>query len=278
MTAAIPADHFTHGDPKRYRRGCRCTACTRGMVSQNKRNILLRSTGRAIIRTPDRASAHVRALRAAGLTDLQITRASGVCNDIFYRVVRGDGRIHASTERKLLALPVPTNAACNGNHALIGATGTWRRLQALIAAGWPASELAKRLSLHPRSVNTLLHEPGNGYVQAKTAADVQQVYRELWGRRPEAAGIPSYIAERARSLAARRGWHPAAVWDDIDDPSETPQYGARASRVDAVVEDATELIAEGYSREAIADRLGLTWDAVRQAFIRKGTPLPELAA
>jgi DNA-directed RNA polymerase specialized sigma24 family protein len=44
--------------------------------------------------------------------------------------------------------------------------------------------------------------------------------------------------------------------------------------VKAVVEDTAELVLEGLSREGIAARLGIKWDAVRQAYRRAGVPLP----
>jgi hypothetical protein len=48
------------------------------------------------------------------------------------------------------------------------------------------------------------------------------------------------------------------------------------SRVRAVVDDAAELAAQGYSREGIAARLGIGWDAVRQAYRRDGSSLPAM--
>jgi hypothetical protein len=40
---------------------------------------------------------------------------------------------------------------------------------------------------------------------------------------------------RARNLAARHGWLPPLAWDDIDDPNETPDFGADDYDVDPVV-------------------------------------------
>lgn len=274
---AIPAEAFEHGDPKRYRRGCRCDDCKAGVNAENKRNRYLLAVGRSPLVSVDRAADHLVRLRMAGMSDVEILAAARICTDQLYRFLRREGRLRRNTERQILAVSVPVRAG-QDNCSTTDGTGTRRRLQALAAAGWPASELAFRLGMYKERVTYLLHGGGGGQVTLRVEALVRAVYLDLWGERPEEHGVARHLALRARRLAVRRGWHPAAVWDDIDNPDEQPNYGERTPRPVAIVEDTAELVAQGLSRDAIADRLGITWDAVQKAHSRLGTPLPELAA
>lgn len=276
-TVAAPAEVFDHGDTRRYRRGCRCRTCTTAASAESRRNQYLRETGRGTLRAPDKASAHVERLRRAGMSDYQIMQAAGISPDILYRVIRRDGRIRFSTERRILAVPVPKGVEPS-SFAHIDAAGTWRRLQALAVAGWTAKEIGLRIGLHPTYVAYVMAGNGGGQVAIRTAELVRRIHRELWNQRPEDHGIPGHIADRARASARKKGWHPAAVWDDIDDPAEQPNYGEWTPRELAIVEDAGELIRQGLSREAIATRLGITWNTVTKAYSRHGMPVPEVAA
>lgn len=277
MTAAIPAEAFEHGDPKRYRRGCRCQLCTTAVGNQGQRNKFLRETGRGYLRPVAAAARHIRKLRATGLSDQQIRQAARICPDVLYRVLRGEGKIHIKTEQRILAVPVK-QAAKIESAAKTNAAGTHRRLRALVAAGWPSTELARRLGVTKEWAGYLLHGGGNGSVEIRTAIKVKALFGELWDQQPEQHGIAPHVAHRARLLAVRRGWHPAAVWDDIDNPDDAPQYGAQVSRPVAIVENTAELVRQGLSREAIAARLGVTWNYVQIAHVRLGVPMPELAA
>jgi hypothetical protein len=277
MTTAIPAEAFAHGDARRYRRGCRCRPCTRALTAEVRRNGFFRATGRGAHIAPDRAADHVRALREAGLRDGDIMAAARIVPSVLYKILRGAGRIHRDTERRILAVPIPT-APGAGCGSLVDGTGTHRRLQALVAAGWPAAQLGNRLGgAHRQQIAYLLNGRGTGRVELHTAQRIEALFQELDRLRPEDNGVAPDVVLLTRQLAASKGWHPAVVWDDIDDPTEKPNYGAKASRADAVVEDTAELAREGYNREAIALRLGISWDAVRLAHSRKGIPMPEVA-
>lgn len=277
MTTAIPAEAFEHGDPARYHRGCRCQLCKTGITAYNRHKKYLRETGRGTLRTTTRAAAHVTRLRQAGMSDHTIMQTARISPDILYRVTRGEGHIRLSSERRILAVPVP-QAAEPKNYALIDANGTWRRLQALAVAGWTAKEIASRIGAHPTYVAYVMAGGGGGRIAIRTAQMVSRIYRELWDQRPEDHGTPGHIAERARRSARKKGWHPAAVWDDIDNPAEQPNYGELSPRALAIVEDAGELIRQGLSREAVAERLGVSWNTVAKAYSRNRMPIPAVAA
>lgn len=104
--------------------------------------------------------------------------------------------------------------ALQGRTRLVDATGTHRRLRALMAIGWRARDLAPRIGWPCGELDTLFRRPT---VRRRTAENVAQVYLELSDRRG-----PS---EQTRRRAARSGWLPPLWWDDdtIDDPTHDPQ-------------------------------------------------------
>lgn len=275
-TVAIPAEDFAHGDPHRYWRGCRCTNCTKAGSRQSARNKLLRLTGRGDIVQPDKAARHIHALRLTGMPDAEIMQAASITVSTFYRIVGRAGSIRRHVEQQVLAVKaVPRSLV--GNCSRIDGTGTRRRLQALVAAGWPCNALASRLGADDKYTHEVLTGDGRA-VMLRTAAKVNDLFAELCGQRPEAHGVRPVSATRARNLAKRRNWHPAGVWDDIDNPDERPNYGDRTARSAAIVEDVAELVAQGFSRDAIAERLDITWNYVQIAHSREGIPMPEVTS
>lgn len=269
---AIPAEAFDHGDPRRYRRGCRCDLCKKGVSAASRRQRYLRETGRGTQRTPDRAADHVTRLRQAGLNDLTIRAKANICPDVLYRIMRREGTIHAATEQRILAVPVPPKgaAAVSMSRAYIPATGTLRRLRALTAAGWYPAELARRLHRDKQYVVYLTRGRGGDKVALFFAEEVDRLYRELRFLKPEEHGVTPYYAERARTQAAAEGWLGPGYWDDdeIDDPDFVPATG-HTLRYIRLAEDGLELEAQqGYSRQQAADRLGVSKDALQQAISR----------
>lgn len=99
---------------------------------------------------------------------------------------------------------------------VIDGTGTRRRLQALVAIGWAAPEMARRLGVG-QAVITRLYQQQR--VNGKTAAAVRQLYDSLWS-----TPGPSW---RSRYRAQASGWPPPQAWDDdeIDDPTARSRQG-----------------------------------------------------
>lgn len=245
---------------------------TTPVLSRKHRNYA-RSNGTRATVTPDRAAAHIDRLRRAGLLDQQILDTARIARRTLTRAARRHGPITVISERRILAVPLPTTPARPLSAATVPPCGTFRRLQALVHAGWPPMRLAVELGWHPKAVYRVLAE-GRGNVSLRTEATVRAAFRRLWQMQPEEHGVRPIAAKRARLLAARHHWQPALAWDDIDAPDAVPDLGAEVSRVRAVVEDTAELVREGLSREGIAVRLGIGWDAVRQAHRRAGVPVP----
>jgi hypothetical protein len=98
---------------------------------------------------------------------------------------------------------------------VVDATGTRRRIQALLALGWTLTDLGRRLGVTNRAIGH--YSCGaRREVLAGTARDVATLYDQL-SMQPG----PSAITRRR---ARQAGWHRPLCWDDdlIDDPTFQP--------------------------------------------------------
>jgi len=166
----------------------------------------------------------------------------------------------------------------------IDATGTRRRLQALVAVGWSTYRLADELGRHRRMVEIWMHADR---VRPETAQRVAELYDRLCMR-------PGPCA-RARQAAKQRNWPPPLAWDEgaLDDPDASPNWGRkRDERVDQVAvmhalagdsialtaserrQVAARLVARGHSDREVGRRLGLSSDAICALRIRHGIRQP----
>jgi hypothetical protein len=258
--AARPAEAFEHGNPKRYRRGCRCPECKAGDAAYRARLKYLRQTGRAITRTPDRAADHIILLRAGGFDDRDIRKQADIVCDVLYRIMRREGTILASTEARILTVPVPKQAGPIRSRAYVSGLGTRRRLRALVAAGWHSAELARRMGKTRRNFGLLLEGRDTGNVAMFITDQARAVYAELHNQKPEDHGIAHYYAERARQYAADRGWAGPDYWDedDFDNPDFTPVTEIDFKRDDVAAfrrEEIIHLAWHGDTPEQILARL-----------------------
>ena len=280
-TAALPAEAFNHGDPKRYRRGCRCDTCKAGQNARNLHLRYLRQTGRGMQRPTDRAADHVLLLRARGLNDRTIMHKAQVVPDVLYRIMRREGTIHVTVEQRILNIPVPAQpASVTASRAYIPALGTHRRLHALIAAGWHIAELARRLGKDRENLGPIVNQTGGGQVAMFLADQVKHLYAELENQRPEDHGVSPAYAARARRMAAARGWLPPAYWDDdeLENPDFVPATQATPRYIE-LAENGLELERQqGYTRQLAAERLGVSKDALQQSISRYRATQLEAAA
>jgi hypothetical protein len=141
------------------------------------------------------------------------------------------------------------------------ATGTRRRLQALMRCGYSLPLLAGRLGCSRQELRLKLHERGS--VTAATARAVAALYDELWDRPPpESSHYEKVAASRTRNYARNRGYPLPLAWDDdtIDDPAAQPAPGWERShrRVrGTLTEDAAWLLGGGEAPVHVAGRLGV---------------------
>ena len=103
----------------------------------------------------------------------------------------------------------------NRGPLMVDATGTIRRVHALMRMGWPTATIAGLCGWRTGEAVTAL-----GYrtkVTAVTAAHVAVAY--------DALSMRLGPSDQVRQHAARQGWAPPLAWDNIDDPTERPSAG-----------------------------------------------------
>lgn len=250
MTTRTPP---RHGERRCYLRGCRRPECAAANYRYMSRYRLDRHrTGNR--RLPADATAHhIQQLTAAGWSYNQIAAAAGPAHRTISAIAqRRTTTVTPDTERRILNIPIQPPAATQ----YVDATGTRRRLQALVAIGWPFVLIGPAIGLHATATGRIAR--GDlPQVRHATAQAVAAVYRD-WSRRPG----PN---QRARLHATRLGWHGPAVWDTgtIDNPAAEPETDEPdlpgTPRYVAIAEDGLELVErQGYSRREAAVRLGVT--------------------
>jgi len=104
---------------------------------------------------------HLRALSRAGIGWKRAAQLSGISTGaVSHLLFGGPGdrkpatRVRPATAAAILA--VRASAAVLSPGALVPAAGTRRRLQALVAIGWPQAQLASRLGVQQANFGLLL--------------------------------------------------------------------------------------------------------------------------
>jgi hypothetical protein len=109
--------------------------------------------------------------------------------------------------------------------AVIDATGTRRRVEALAVRGWSRNAVARHIGMREDNFRQAISQ---GRVSARVARLVVAAYDELWQKDPIDAGASLNSVARVRAGAARAGFHGPLAWDDdtIDDPDAVPMTDA----------------------------------------------------
>jgi hypothetical protein len=224
---------------------------------------------------------HLLKLYAAGISIHAVAAATGLS----YLAVRSfthheygnrrsrRQRCTTATQAKILAL-TPDNITTGR----IDATGTIRRVQALVAIGFPLERIAPHTALSVTNMSALLQRKT---VLASTASSVAAAYELLRNRKPARHGVDKRNISRATKRAAANRWPTPTYWDkhpgDIDDPDFEPLYGV--TRLEIVAQDADWLMrTSGLNREQAARRLGVHKTYVDQAMKAHPQTGQELAA
>lgn len=277
-----------HGDPTCADYGCKREECLEARRYKQKRNKLLRQTGRPGTVSADRAAAHIQRFRAAGLQDKEINARLGLARNTFYRIMRGLPLTRA-VEQRILSVPVPSPTGQVSSMTTVPAAGTHRRLQALLWQGWPMGELEQRLGVHAGWITRTFRE--GKAVRMAVESRVKRLYDGLWNVRPEQDGVDPGLVVVTQDLAFRAGFAGPLAWDDdtIDDPRALPQtdaaepvateggnVAARWLMGESVIltdEARKEVLAHLYewtnqTAAEIADRLGMKPAAAEQCWSR----------
>ncbi|MFJ4624283.1 hypothetical protein [Streptomyces sp. NPDC088812] len=259
-TAAGPRlDHEQH-TPSRacYLRGCRLPECREADYQYMSRIRLDHHRGQRRRTDASQTRHHIELLLAAGWTQAQIRRATGLAHRVVGSVLAGQREVANDTARAILAIPLSEPPSDTRD---VDATGTVRRVRALIAIGWPVAQLAPRFGLY----ETALGRIARGelpHVRATTAGAVAVAYRHL-SRTPGRS-------QRARTHAAQRGWHGPAAWDEhtIDNPDARPDADlpepelTRNELAELRRQEIEHLAGFGIRPEEIAARLGMGFTTV----------------
>lgn len=142
-----------------------------------------------------------------------ISRACGLSDTAVGNIVDGrNTHVQRATAARIDALTL--TAIYDQAHGTVPSIGAQRRVQALMALGWPKQELeaagipSTQLVTRPRS-----------QVSVEGWRQVKDVYDEL--------SMTRGPSELTRSRAIARGYPPPLAWDDdtLDDPHATPHQG-----------------------------------------------------
>jgi hypothetical protein len=175
--------------------------------------------------------AHLQVLRQAGASYRAIARAAGVSPATVHRLQHSQracetdlpDRVRAAQARRLLAV---TPDAVLGAAPRRTAAGTRRRLQALIAIGYPPATLAALAGVAPRMVWRIVRADTTT-VSGDLHETVRGLYDRIWDVPPAGqTAARQRSAAAARSMAAAHGW-PAPMGLD-DDRIDNPSYQPRA--------------------------------------------------
>lgn len=256
-----------HGTYSRYaRHGCRCDLCRDAARSYRRRLGYDYSNGIRRLVDATQVRVHIERLSARGWTQEQIAAAAGVSQPTVTDIVsRPRSRVRRDTARAVLDVrldqvaPVP--------RGLVDATGTRRRLQALMALGYTTADVARRVGVGESS----LQQTAEGRwerVKSVTATKVARVYRQLL----HLPAPKSKHAEKARNDAMACGWHGPMAWADIDDPACVPDPGEPLAPRSVHPADVAELAAQGLDDDMIGRRLGVSPRTVLRARMAHNIP------
>jgi DNA-binding CsgD family transcriptional regulator len=225
-----PRAKHQHGTRAAYVKDqCRCAKCTAVNTAASNEMHRERTFGRwepYLDSGPTRA--HIEDLRAAGIGVDQVAKLAGLSSShvrgLIYPSSTGRPpyqRVRRETAERILAVPVDDSSRAANSH--VDATGTRRRLQALIAVGWAQAWLARELHRSPANFRRSMIADT---VTARTAQLVNEMYERLWDAPPPQHTTGQRNAsDAARAHAVLHGWLPPLAWDDIDtDPDPDPNH------------------------------------------------------
>jgi len=262
-----------HGTSVMYTRGaCRCADCRTVHVRYLKKWRLDRQRGLNRMVDAEPLRQHVAQLLAAGMSFRGIALTAGWASRNSLESALSRARVRRSTFERIMAI---SPASDMRRHGYVDATGSSRRLQALVALGWPTRQLATHMGSADHGTVTDITSCNNRTIRRATADAIKALYDDL--------GMTQGPSRISAARAAKRGWLPPLCWDDdtIDDPAATPDASAvarpgRRTR-EELVEDFADLRSHGLTFAGAADRLGMSEQVLERTLYRAkadGFPVP----
>lgn len=256
-----------HGKYSRYvRHGCRCDHCRAAGRSYRLRLAYDHTNGVARRVDSTQVRVHLERLTAHDWTQNQIAAAAGIDQSTVSLIMSRPGtRVRRSTAAAILDIRLDQTAPVP--RGLVDATGSRRRLQALMVLGHTISDIARRIAVPESSLQQTV-EGRWERIRSVTATKVTRVYRQLSVMRAP----QSRFAEQARNEAMARGWYGPMAWDDIDDPACVPDPTEPAAPASVHPADVSELAGRGLNDAEIGRRLGVSPRTVLRARTAHGIP------
>lgn len=219
-----------HGYARYKLDGCRCNICGWAVSQYNsaREHAIRRGTWQPFVdAAPVRE--HLLRLQACDMGLRPVAAASGVERKTLRSILTGRPERGTGPQQRVrpalaaAVLQVEPTLDLLGASTPVDATGTRRRLTALVAAGWPQAQLARRLGMTPGNFSSTLNRDR---VMVRTARAARTLYDELWRADPLQHGVGAQGYSRARNHASANLWAPVGAWDDdtIDDPAAFPDW------------------------------------------------------
>ena len=211
---------------------------------------------------------HLLKLHAAGITVGRVARLTGMSHRSVRSYTQHDYSNVAPRRRRVTQEVADRILAINPEDhtpGYVNPIGSQRRVQALMAIGWPSIYTARAANIHPSNRNSIFSSPT---MRAATAQRIADAYNEMRHQEPVRHGVRPVSAKRAKLHAADRRWPPPEYWDEvgaIDDEHFTPEFGV--TRREIVAQNANWVMrTAGIGRAAAAERLGVSKAYIDHAF------------
>lgn len=254
---------------------CRCLPCTVACSDYTTDLRRRKAYGRTGSVPAEPVRAHIAHLRAGGMGLKGVSVAAGVSSGVLTKIVYGTPRedgtrrppcevVRERTAERILA--VTLDMVLDG--ARVHALGTRRRVQALMACGWSRPLIAEVAGVDRQVIERI---DTKGSVYARTARAIADAYDTLWSLEPpQRTKWELGAAVRTKNTARKRGYAPPLAWDDIDNPTEAPDLGARERGLD--LDEWLHLVMGGNSPEQAAKRCGTSTTYVQSLARERNRP------
>jgi plasmid maintenance system antidote protein VapI len=196
---------------------------------------------------------HLRNLLADGMGWPRICRAAHCSSSTIARLLNGQEKVRRSVADRILAVKYRSAPG-----RIVDATGTRRRIQALLAIGHTITGLAEESDVDHSVINDVLNGALN--VRGMTADRIAAAYDWLAVQPPITSRKSAATTSRKR--AKREGWRDPQWWEDmgnINDPTFDPDEADRAlnffERAQLRREEIEHLAWCSHPPEQIVDRL-----------------------
>lgn len=258
-TVRVPPNHDTTTCYTDYR--CRLPECVERYNTRNRERLHARRTGTyTALVDAEPVRRHILRLQRTGMGADSIAAAAGIPKQSILEFLRplptqGRGRrqrTSPTTAAKILAVTFEDRTL-----GRIDATSTQRRIQALVACGWPVSHIARHAGLANENATDILRRR---FVYVSTEKAIATTYETLRRLRPGRHGVTKAHVQAAKNRARAMCWAPPSYWDDpdhpIDDPDFQSDYGI--TRAEIIADEARWLIGGGLTVDQAAKQLGVS--------------------